>query len=88
MNSQKKSDKMKKNYIQPESTINARYALECSICNATVQRKADWGGSGKYANPDWHNQNYGDDPVVIAGDDNGALNSMTKGRGGDWGDIW
>lgn len=80
---------MKKNYIQPDITLNVRYALECSICNATVLRKGDWGGtSGKYANPDWHNQDYGNDPVDIAGDDYGKLNTMTKGRGGDWGDIW
>ncbi len=79
---------MKKNYIQPDININARYALECSICNATIERKADWGGTGKYANPDWHNQGYSADPVDIAGDNYGTLNSQTKSRGADWGTIW
>lgn len=80
---------MKKNYIQPVATINTRYALECSICNATGIRKADWGGFGSYANPDWHNEGWGSSsPIEIAGDDAGDLDAQTKSRGADWGTIW
>ena len=89
MNSLKnKSDKLKKNYIQPQVTASIRYSLEKPLCGSFD--KATWGGtSGNFANPNWLNEGHTDegDYVGIQGNA-GTINSQTKGRGGDWGSIW
>lgn len=88
-----KTDKMKKNYIQPEITASVRYEIE-QICKSSLVRSAQWGNyeTSDYSNGLWFNEGYTNSPadasVGIAGDDNGELNSMTKGRGSDWGTIW
>ena len=88
----KRSDKMKKNYIQPEITASVRYSMECPLC-VSIQRAGQWGNSEttEYSNGAWFNEGYtnkSSDAIVIAGDDAGSIDSQTKGRGGDWGSIW
>ena len=90
MNSLKnKSDKMKKNYIQPQVTASIRYSLEKPLCASQVpEDAATWGGKNStYANDNWFNEPVGGDVVGISGD-NGTIDSQTKGRGSDWGSIW
>ena len=89
MNSLKnKSDKMKKNYIQPEITASVRYSLEGPLCGS-IQRAAQWGKSETtdYSNGAWFNEGHSGD-IIMAGDDAGMIDSQTKGRGSNWGDIW
>ena len=86
------TDKMKKNYIQPEITASVRYSMECPLCGS-ILRSAQWGNHEKssYSNSAWFNEGYtnkSSDAIVIAGDDAGSIDSQTKGRGGDWGSIW
>ena len=72
---------MKTRYIQPE-TLVTYYPLESQLCAGTGVRQADWGGKGQndYSNSLWDNQGWGDtETPVIAGNDNGNLNSTTKG---------
>ena len=94
MNSLKnKKDKMKKNYIQPEIITSLRYEMEKPLCVSGGSRNSNFGvfGGGDYANADWYNQGYDQssaDSKVPIENDNGFLNSQSKGRGSDWGTIW
>ena len=85
MNSLKnKTDKMKKNYIQPEITASVRYSLAQPLC-ASID-KASWGGkTGNFANPAWFNEGYleTEGPEVGIQGDYGTIDSQTKGRGSD-----
>ena len=71
---------MKKHYIKPEVEITAQW-FEGHLCAGTEtgQRMADWGAKGvnDYSNSAWDNEGWGNTttPVIIAGDDNGELNS-------------
>ena len=80
---------MKKNYIQPEITASLRYEMEKPLCQSG-ERKFSFGNNdvdNQYSNSDWFNQGYGT-PTETIENDNGVLNSQTKGRGSDWGNIW
>ena len=94
MNSLKnKKDKMKKNYIQPEIITSLRYEMEKPLCVSGGSRNSNFGvfGGSDYANKDWYNQGFEQSSVdskVPIENDNGFLDSQTKGRGGDWGTIW
>jgi hypothetical protein len=71
---------MKANYIQPEITITYHY-FEGHLCAGTGIRQADFGAHGEndYSNSLWDNQGWGDtETPVIAGNDNGELNSTSK----------
>ena len=93
MNSLKnKKDKMKKNYIQPEIIASVRYEMEKPLCSS-LQRSSQFGvyGGSDYANADWFNQGYDQSSstsTIGIDDDAGTIDSQTKGRGSDWGDIW
>ena len=78
---------MKKNYIQPEILGTIRYSLETPLCGSND--KASWGNkTSKYGNSNWFNEPLIESEAVDIGEDNGEINSQTKGRGGDWGSIW
>ena len=93
MNSLKNNSvKMKKNYIQPEIIATLRYEMEKPLCES-LKRSSQFGvhGGNDYANADWFNQGYEQSSVdskVSIENDNGFLDSQSKGRGSDWGDIW
>ena len=81
---------MKKNYIQPEIIASLRYGMEQPLCQSGGYRLQSFGNNdanNKYSNSDYVNQGWAL-PTENIGNDNGELNSSTKGRGGDWGTIW
>ena len=84
---------MKKIYIQPEISACVRYDME-KICSSSVIRSAQWGNyeTTDYSNGNWFNEGHFDrsssTSVVGIENDYGTLDSQTKGRGGDWGNIW
>ena len=81
---------MKKNYIQPEIIATLRYEMEKPLCVSGGSRMSSHGNNdanNKYSNSDWFNQGLGTPSEAIE-NDNGFLDSQTKGRGGDWGSIW
>ena len=86
------TDKMKKNYIQPEITASLRYEVEKPLCISTRSVQIGNYQTTEYSNGKWFNEGYNnssaDASITIAGDDNGILSSSTKSRGGDWGSIW
>lgn len=77
---------MKTMYIKPEIFATAS-TIEHHLCAGSPLlgvRKADWGAKGvnDYSNSAWDNQGWGDtETPVIAGNDNGVLNSQTNGNG-------
>ena len=84
---------MKKIYIQPVIITSLRYEMEKPLCGSTGQR--DWNvglqAGSDYANPKYFNEGYdqsSQSSTITIENDNGNLNSMTKGRGSDWGSIW
>ena len=90
MNSLKNNtETMKKIYIQPEIIATLRYEMEKPLCESGL-RKGSHGNNdlnNKYSNSDWFNQGL-ETPSAVIENDNGFLDSQTKGRGGDWGSIW
>ncbi len=87
------TDKMKKNYIQPEITASLRYEVEKPLCGS-ITRSAQWGNfeTTDYSNGNWFNEGHPDrstsTSVVGIADDAGTIDSQSKGRGSDWGTIW
>lgn len=81
---------MKKNYIQPAIISEIPYSVERPIC-ASIESSnnyADWGlRDHPYGHNNWVDEGYKSQPVTIE-DNNGTIDSQTKGRGSDWGTIW
>ena len=79
---------MKATYIKP--LVDITYVeFEAELCEGSGLRKADFGaGDQDYSNSAWTNEGWGDvETPVIAGDDNGTLNTTAKGSGGvNWDD--
>lgn len=74
---------MKTMYIKPETFITAS-AVEYQILAGSGKRMADFGAKGvnDYSNSAWDNQGWGDtETPVIAGNDNGELNSTANDNG-------
>ena len=74
---------MKTMYIKPETFITSS-SVEYHILAGSGLRKSDFGAKGvnEYSNSAWDNQGWGDtETPVIAGNDNGELNSTTNDNG-------
>lgn len=74
---------MKTMYIKPETFITSS-SVEYHILAGSGLRKSDFGAKGvnEYSNSAWDNQGVGDtETPVIAGNDNGVLNSTTNDNG-------
>jgi len=87
------TETMKKNYIQPEITTSLRYEMEKPLCGSLI-RSEQHGNfvTTDYSNGLWFNEGHNDrssaTSVIGIENDNGVLDSQTKGRGSDWGSIW
>lgn len=68
-------------YIKPELEITITL-MEGHLCgDSKGLRQADWGAKGEneYSNSAWDNEYWGDtETPVIAGDDNGTMNSTAN----------
>ena len=87
------TETMKKNYIQPEIITSLRYEMEKPLCGSLI-RSEQHGNfvTTDYSNGLWFNEGHNDrssaTSVIGIENDNGVLDSQTKGRGSDWGSIW
>jgi len=78
---------MKKNYIQPIVTVSSLYTLEKLLADS-AKRFSTWGnGTDSHGNKNWVNEGYSGD-IISIDNDAGTIDSQTKGRGSDWGNIW
>ena len=71
---------MKTMYIKPEIFITET-KVEHHLCAGSCLRKSDFGAKGvnDYSNAAWDNQYWGNtETPIIAGNDNGVLNSQTN----------